>query len=62
MEGIQIDPDYAQWRVGQDGIRAEDLRIAAYEQVSAGSWQARLFYMLPHQVFPPRPAYNVHLL
>jgi len=30
--------------VGPGGIQAEDLRIAALEQVSAGSWQVRLFY------------------
>jgi len=48
MEGIQIDPNHASWRVGQGGIRIEDLRLAAYEQVSTGSWQVRLFYTPPH--------------
>ena len=47
MDGIPIDPKYAMWRVGQGAIQAEDLRIAAYEQVSAGSWQVRLFHMPP---------------
>ncbi|KAF9784364.1 hypothetical protein BJ322DRAFT_844428 [Thelephora terrestris] len=48
MQGKPIQPNYAMWRVGQDAIRPEDLRLAALEQVSAGSWQPRLFYMRSH--------------
>ena len=39
-----IDLDQAMWRVGPDGIQVQDLRLAGIEQVSAGSWQPRLFY------------------
>ena len=44
MSTVAIAPDEAQWMVGQEGIKVEDLRLAALEQVSAGSWQVRLFY------------------
>lgn len=47
MQGQDVAPEYAQWRVGPDGIQIKDLRIAAIEQVSAGSWQVRLFYKPP---------------
>ncbi|KAF9784362.1 hypothetical protein BJ322DRAFT_1109084 [Thelephora terrestris] len=47
-QGKPIDPNHAMWRVGQDGIRVEHLRLAAFEQVSAGTWQTRLFCMTPH--------------
>ncbi|KAF9784361.1 hypothetical protein BJ322DRAFT_844285 [Thelephora terrestris] len=48
MQGKPIQPNYAMWRVGQDAIRVEDLRLATLEQVSAGSWQTRLFYLRSH--------------
>ena len=48
MQGKPIDANYTKWRVGEDAIRVSDLRLAAFEQVSAGSWQTRLFYMAPH--------------
>jgi hypothetical protein len=44
MGAVDVDPDEAQWRVGQNGIQVSDLRLAALEQVSTGSWQPRLFY------------------
>lgn len=44
MEDLTIAPEEAQWEIGPNGVRLEDLRLAALEQVSAGSWQARLFY------------------
>lgn len=43
-QGQDIAPGEAQWRVGPNGIQVKDLRLAALEQVSAGSWQVRLFY------------------
>lgn len=48
MEGVAIAPHEAQWMVGQNGIQVGDLRLAALEQVSSGSWQARLFYKPTH--------------
>ena len=45
MQGQDIAPEYAEWRVGPNGIQVKDLRLAALEQVSAGSWQPRLFYI-----------------
>ena len=48
MQGKPVDPNYAMWRVGRDGIQVEDLRLAAFEQVSIGSWQVRLFYKRSH--------------
>ena len=39
-----IAPEFASWEVGPNGIKVEDLRLAALEQVSAGSWRPRLFY------------------
>jgi len=50
-----IDPAHAQWRIGQNGIQIEHLRLAQLEQVSSGSWQARLLYMAPPLVASPRP-------
>ena len=44
MEAVAVAPDEAQWMVGENGIQVRDLRLAALEQVSAGSWQVRLFY------------------
>ena len=44
IQGQAIAPEYAMWRVGPNGIQAKDLRLAALERVSAGSWQPRLFY------------------
>ena len=44
MEGKPIDPEHARWKVGTGGIQTEHLRLAAFEQASTGSWQARLFY------------------
>ena len=44
LQGQDIAPEHEQWRVGPSGIQAKDLRLAALEQVSAGSWQPRLFY------------------
>jgi hypothetical protein len=44
MGPVAITPEQAQWKVGQGGIQAKDLRLAALDQVSKGSWQARLFY------------------
>ena len=44
MESVTITPEEAQWRVGQNGIQVKDLRLAALEQVTKGSWQVRLFY------------------
>ena len=44
MQGENIASEHAQWRVGPNGIQVKDLRLAALEQVSAGSWQPRLFY------------------
>ncbi|KAF9793476.1 hypothetical protein BJ322DRAFT_131219 [Thelephora terrestris] len=43
-----IDPACAEWRVGPNAIKVEHLRLAQLEQVSSGSWQARLFYMPPN--------------
>lgn len=43
MQGEDIAPEFSMWKVGPDGIQVEDLHLAALEQVSAGSWQARLF-------------------
>ena len=39
-----ITPGYENWRVGPGGIQWKDLRLAALEQVSAGSYQPRLFW------------------
>ena len=39
-----IDPKHAMWTIGPDHIHTGNLRLGALEQVSAGSWQARLFY------------------
>ena len=44
MKGQNIAPGHAKWGVGPNGIQVKDLRLAALEQVSAGSWQPRLFY------------------
>ena len=44
VQGQNIAPAEAQWRVGPNGIQVKDLRLAALEQVSTGSWQVRLFY------------------
>ncbi|KAF9653229.1 hypothetical protein BDM02DRAFT_3182774 [Thelephora ganbajun] len=44
LQTQNIAPEHAQWRVGPNGIEIKDLRLAALEQVSAGSYQARLFY------------------
>jgi len=45
MQTQNIDPEYQQWRVGLNGIiQWKDLRLAALEQVSAGSYQPRLFW------------------
>lgn len=44
LQGQTIAPEHEEWRVGPGGIQAEDLRLAALEQVSSGSWQPRLFY------------------
>ena len=46
-QGQTIAPEHAMWRVGPNGIQAKDLRLAALEQVSAGSWQPRLYYNPP---------------
>ena len=44
MAGETITPEFAMWEVEPNGIKVKDLRLAALEQVSAGSWQSRLFY------------------
>lgn len=44
MQVHTIAPEQAEWRVGPGGIQIEDLHLAALDQVSAGSWQPRLFY------------------
>jgi len=44
LQGQSIAPEYTRWKVGPGAIEAKDLRIAALERVSAGSWQPRLFY------------------
>ena len=44
MQGENITPEYAEWKVGPGGIQVKDLRLAALEQVSGGRWQPRLFY------------------
>jgi len=44
LETQDIDPEYREWRVGPNGIQLKDLRLAALEQVSAGSYQPRLFW------------------
>ena len=43
MEKQDVAPEHRQWRVGPNGIRLEDLRLAALEQVSTNSYQPRLF-------------------
>ena len=48
MEGEPIDPNYVSWMVGKNGIQVEDLRLAAFEQVTTGSWQVWLFYKRSH--------------
>ena len=44
MQEKDIPTEHARWRVGPSGIQVKDLHLAALEQVSAGSWQVRLFY------------------
>ena len=44
METQNVAPEHQQWRVGPNGIQLKDLRLAALEQVSAGSYQPRLFW------------------
>ena len=44
METQEIAPEHQKWRVGPNGIQWKDLRLAALEQVSAGSYQPRLFW------------------
>jgi len=44
LQALEIDPEHAVWAVGPNGIQAKDLRLAALEQVSPGSWQPRLFF------------------
>jgi len=44
MEVVSVAPEDAQWEIGPTGIQTKDLRLAALEQVTAGSWQIRLFY------------------
>jgi len=45
MQAENIVPEHARWKVGgPNGIQLKDLRLAALEQVSAGSYQPRLFY------------------
>lgn len=44
MQGQNIAPAYSGWRVGPGWTQIENLHLAALEQVSAGSWQPRLFY------------------
>ena len=44
VAGETIAPEFASWEVGPNGIKVEDLRLAALEQVSAGSWRPLLFY------------------
>ena len=43
-QGHNIAPGEAQWKVGPGGIEVKDLRLASLEQVTAGTWQVRLFY------------------
>jgi len=44
MQVLEVAPEHTKWKVGPDGIQVKDLRLAALEQVSSGSWQIRLFY------------------
>jgi len=44
MQIQNIAPEHQQWRVGPNGIQWKDLRLASLEQVSAGSYQPRLFW------------------
>ena len=44
MRNLAIDPAYAIYRVGPGAIELPNIRIAALEQVSRGSWQPRLIY------------------
>jgi len=44
LQAQTIAPEHAEWRVGSDGIQLKDLHLAALDQVSAGSWQPRIFY------------------
>lgn len=53
IQGQTIAPEHTRWRVGPEGIQVKDLRLAALEQVSTGSWQPRLFYDPP--ICTPQP-------
>ena len=44
MEQETVDPEHGTWMIGANGIQLQHLHLGALEQVSAGSWQPRLFY------------------
>lgn len=45
MESVDIDPTYAKYKVGPEGIKMRHIQIAALEQISRGGWQPHLIYV-----------------
>ena len=42
MKTAPVDPEHAEYKVGEGGIELRHIHIASLEQVSRGSWQPRL--------------------
>jgi len=44
MKSADIDPSYAEYKVGPGGIELRHVLVDSLEQVSRGSWQPQFIY------------------